>query len=592
MKRSYVKVFIGFITALILGHGITMAQGNSVSFKASELQKIAEDYTGSTQNWPLVISLADHDTEENVFSITPSQVQELQNFSQIHASIAAQKERIGTLISDGATVFAAEEYQEVQKLMSAYTKAINDGNIEQAFSLGRNLPSAVDSMESALNENRVVDVQAELSQKKGQVDKRLGLLGSWTDAMQGDLFEQSDGIRTFSESYALLSFVDGSDIQVEPNTMAVIRKSRIDRLNNSTDTEITLEDGGLLAKLSASGKEQSRYILNAGSSVSELQTQNFYAETEESGLVKLTNYDGQAIVNSNNVTVTIRQNEGTVVERGKSPMEPVKLLPSPEITWATSDSVVSDQAVVFSFIPIDGAVSYRIQHSTDSKFEDNVNEVRTTDTSLAFNTLPMGITYVRVQAVDNLGLRGPFSETIRIIRSIDKVPPPIFIDNLNNDLLFAVNGQLDVEGATEPEARLTLNNERISVQSTGRFSYQSQINDKEKTFDLTATDPSGNTTQRSLRVVNLTKEGVFDIRVKSASGSDLSSIRSGSTTFSGNLYPGIEVVFSNNTSERSVKTDFNGNWAVTLSLEPGDLEISFKDSRTGEIYFSNSYSVQ
>ncbi|WP_103665819.1 hypothetical protein [Gracilimonas amylolytica] len=592
MKRSYVKVFIGFITALILGHGITMAQGNSLSFKASELQKIAEDYTGSTQNWPLVISLADHDTEENVFSITPSQVQELQNFSQIHASIAAQKERIGTLIADGATVFAAEEYQEVQKLMSAYTKAINDGNIEQAFSLGRNLPSAVDSMESALNENRVVDVQAQLSQKKGQVDKRLGLLGSWTDAMRGDLFEQSDGIRTFSESYALLSFVDGSDIQVEPNTMAVIRKSRIDRLNNSTDTEITLEDGGLLAKLSASGKEQSRYILNAGSSVSELQTQNFYAETEESGLVKLTNYDGQAIVNSNNVTVTIRQNEGTVVERGKSPMEPVKLLPSPEITWATSDSVVSDQAVVISFIPIDGAVSYRIQHSTDSKFEDNVNEVRMTDTSLAFNTLPMGITYVRVQAIDHLGLRGPFSETIRIIRSIDKVPPPIFIDNLNNDLLFAVNGQLDVEGATEPEARLTLNNERISVQSTGRFSYQTQINDKEKTFDLKATDPSGNTTQRSLRVVNMTKERVFDIRVRSASGSDLTPIRSGSTTFSGNLYPGIEVVLSNNTSERSVKTDFNGNWAVTLTLETGDLEISFKDSRTGEIYFSNSYSVQ
>ncbi|MDZ7806598.1 MAG: hypothetical protein U5K71_05745 [Gracilimonas sp.] len=282
MKLSYTKVFTGFITAILIGTGFAVAQGNSVSFKANDLQKIAEEYTGSTVNWPLVVTLASHDTDANVFSMTPSQIQELQNFSQIYAATTAQKERIGELISNGATVFASNEYQNVQQLLNEYNKAVNDGDIEQAFSIGRSIPPAVDDMETALNANRVVDVQAQLSQKKGRVDKRTGLLGSWADAMRGDLFAQSDGIRTFTESYAQLSFVDGSDIQVEPNTVAVIRKSRIDQLNNATDTEITLEDGGLLAKLSAAGKDQGRYVLNAGSSVSELQTQNFYAETEES----------------------------------------------------------------------------------------------------------------------------------------------------------------------------------------------------------------------------------------------------------------------------------------------------------------------
>jgi hypothetical protein len=592
MKLRYIKVITGFIAAMVIGNGFAIAQGNSVSFKANELQKIAEEYTGSTVNWPLVVSLASHDTDANVFSITPSQIQELQNFSQIHATISAQKERIGVLITNGATVFASEQYQNVQQLLSEYNKAVNDGDVEQAFSTGRSIPAAVDDMEIALKENRVVDVQAQLSQKRGRVDKRTGLLGSWVDAMRGDLFAQSDGIRTFSESYAQLSFVDGSDIQVEPNTVAVIRKSRIDQLNNATDTEITLEDGGLLAKLSAAGKDKSKYVLNAGSSVSELQTQNFYAETEESGLVKLTNYDGQAIVNSNNVTVTIRQNEGTVVERGKAPLNPVKLLPSPEIAWSTTDSVVSDLPVVFAFRAIPGAQSYRLQYGSDPSFTDDITEINTTNTSIPFDNLPMGMTYVRVQAIDDLGLRGPFSKTARIIRTEDKVPPPIFIDEMSNELLFAVNNTIIINGATEPEARFMINGNRIPVQATGRFSYQTKVNGDETSLQLSSTDPSGNTTRKSIRVVNLTEERVFNFKLRSASGNNLSSIRSGSTTFSGNLYPGLQVILRNNTSTRSVKTDFNGNWAVTLSLDPGDLEIEFKNAVTGESYFSNSYSVE
>lgn len=592
MKLRYIKVFIGFIIAIFIGSGFAIAQGNSVSFKANELQKIAEEYTGSTVNWPLVVSLATHDTNANVFSMSPSQIQELQNFSQIHAATSSQKERIGELITNGATVFASEQYQNAQQLLSEYNEAVNNGDVERAFSIGRSIPTAVDEMETALNENRVVDVQAQLSQKKGRVDKRTGLLGSWADAMRGDLFAQSDGIRTFSESYAQLSFVDGSDIQVEPNTVAVIRKSRIDQLNNTTDTEITLEDGGLLAKLSAAGKEQSRYVLNAGSSVSELQTQNFYAETEESGLVKLTNYDGQAIVNSNNVTVTIRQNEGTLIERGKAPLDPVKLLPSPELAWASTDSIVSDLPVVFAYRAIQGAQSYRIQFGTDPNFTDDVTEVSTTNTSIAFDNLPMGMTYVRVQAIDNFGLRGPFSNTTRIIRTEDKVPPPIFIDDINNDQLFAVNNNITVNGATEPEARFTINGDLIPVQATGRFSYKTDISGNEKTLQLSSTDPSGNTTRKTLKVANLTEDRVFNFKVRSASGSDLSSIGAGSATFSGTLYPGIQVTITNNASSRAIKTDFNGNWAITLILETGDLTFEFKDAITGESYFSKSYSVE
>lgn len=589
-----VKFQIGYLflaTALTIPN-IAFAQESPIIFQAQELQNIALKYTGSTVHWPLVVNLATHNTEDNSFTITPSQLQELQNFAQVATQVVNQKERISELISSGATVFAPDQYSEVQQLLSEYTKAVNDGEIEKAFDFGNRIKPAVDLMETTLFENRVVDVQAQLADKTGKVDRRKGLLGSWIDAMKGDLFAQSDGIRTFIESYAMLSFVDGSNIQVEPNTIAVIRKSRIDRLNDAADTEITLEDGGLLAKLSAAGKNKSKYTLNAGSSVSELRTQNFYAETDTSDLVKLTNYDGQAIVNSNDVSITIRENEGTIVERGKAPMQPVKLLPSPTITWASTDTVVNNQTIVFSFDEIEGAANYRIQYDSSPNFTENVVDVETNETSLALDNLPMGMTYLRVQAIDNLGLRGPFSKTARIIRTIDDVPPPIFIDDMNGEVLLTGTGSLQMTGATEPEARLVIEGNSVRVQSTGRFSYTISNIESTKDITLTATDRAGNKGSKNIRVIRLTEEKLYNFRLRSASNSTLSAIKSGSTTFSGNLYPGIEIVLTNENQKERIRTDFNGNWGITLNLVPGQLTIEFKHANSGTLYSSKSYTVE
>ena len=123
----------------------------------------------------------------------------------------------------------------------------------------------------------MIEVQAKLDQKKGNVDKKVGLLGSWEQAEIGELFKESDGLKTGTDSYATLSFADGTNLIVDPNTTAVIRKSRVDRLSETSNAEINLEEGGLLAKLSSLAASNSTYILNAGNSQTTLKTTNFYA---------------------------------------------------------------------------------------------------------------------------------------------------------------------------------------------------------------------------------------------------------------------------------------------------------------------------
>ena len=301
MKKIFALLLFLIVTVT------NLAAQNNLSFSASDLQEMAQRYSGNSLNWPILVRLANHDVSSNTFVLTQADVTQLQNFSSISLSYEEQQDRIKQLIGEGAIIFAKNELTDTNKAFSDYLEAVKEGDIEVASSIGSSLESMVDNLESTLTNNRLVNVQAQLSKKSGNVDKRIGLLASWQDAFEGDLFQESDGIKTAQESYATLSFTDGSNITVNPITTAVIRKSRIDRLDESADTEITLVEGGLLSKLSAAGREKSNYILNAGASTTELKTQNFYAENEAGDNVKLTNYDGVANVSVNDITITINK---------------------------------------------------------------------------------------------------------------------------------------------------------------------------------------------------------------------------------------------------------------------------------------------
>ena len=580
------------ILLLLITETSVFAQSEAVSFPAKDLQLVSQRYTGSSVNWPLVVELATHNVNDNFFTLEPSDILQLQNFADYSTLVSEQKLRVSELIKTGATLFAFEQYTRVNETLENFNTAVNAGMLEKAIESAQNLKGEVDQLENTLMNNRIVDIQAQLSRKKGEVDKRKGLLGSWTDAMTGDLFKQSDGIRTFTESYATLSFVDGSDIQVNPNTVAVIRKSRIDKLNDATDTEITLEDGGVLAKLSSAGKNRSTYILNAGPSRSQLKSQNFYAEADGNQIAKLSNYDGEAIVNSNDVTITIQENEGTIVEEGKNPMQPVKLLPRPSLAWSSADTVINQENFIFSYRELDNAVSYRVQYSPSPDFDEQVTEVNTEETAINIKNLPLGMTYVRVQATDQLGLRGAFSKTVRIIRTVDDKPPLIFVDNSRNNVLLATKEEYTINGVTEPEATLTVNGNKAKIFSSGRFTHTVSGVTDEKILELISKDPSGNLTEMSVTVVRLTEDRLYDFYLRQTPALNAKVISPGDIVFSAKAYPGLTVVINNGSQIRTILTDNQGRWGANLSILPGELTISFQDSSTEEVYFTKTFKVE
>ncbi|MEO1022542.1 MAG: hypothetical protein AAFW89_08355 [Bacteroidota bacterium] len=584
---------IGAIVLISLTAQYISAQ-DQVTFSSAELQEISVRYSGSVLNWPVLVKLADHDIPNNTFTLTRSDIVQLQSLSDMSYEVDEQQNRLKELIATGAMVFAREELEAANQVLGVYLNHIRDGELEQALQAGIELKPAVDALDAKLSENRVIAVQAQLSKKEGKVDKRLGLLGSWLQAAVGDMLKEADGIKTYEESYASLTFTDGTKIQVSPETEATIRKSRIDKLDDSSDTEITLVDGGILAKLSAAATEKSTYVLNAGPSQSEIRSMNFYAEADGNDKASLSNYDGETVVSMDDVNVTLRKNEGTIVEEGKAPLPPVKLLPAPKIAWASMDTVLYREDVILSWLPVTDATSYHVQYSTEANFDENVSDVNTTSNSVRIENLAEGRTFARVQAIDRLGLKGPYTKSVRIIRNTDSRSPALFVDETTRSIIFTSDNTAVINGTTEPDAKLTVNGFLVAVQPSGSFTWKVSNITREKSVTLKTTDGSGNSTEKTLRVIRLTEADLYRL---TANGGRITNDtfyinKQQNITVSGNAYPGLEVFVNNNGDEKRIKTDSQGRWGFTSRMKEGNVSIIFKDAFTGTSYLTKVYTVQ
>ena len=268
------------------------------------------------------------------------------------------------------------------------------------------------------------------------------------------------------------------------------------------------------------------------------------------------------------------------------------MLPAPNFIWATSDTTIYTQQIIFPFEYVDEASSYIVERSTSTNFDEAFEEINISSNTALLSYLPIGNTYVRVRSVDRLGLKGPYSETIQIIRNVDNQPPPTFIDNLNGNILFTQTNTAILTGVTQPNATLLINNKSIEVDNSGGFSFLLENLNADQMVSVVATDKSGNNTVRGIRVVQISEEILFNFALSGATGRNPIKIDSPTVTLSSRAYPGLEVIINNADIERRVQTDSIGRWGITMSIKEGELSISFRDIQTGEIYLSKSFTVE
>ena len=592
-RYSVLRFLKSALLIILLYELPVFAQKAEMRFSAASLYATAVKLTGDSTCWPIIVLLSERDTAANGFILNARSQIQIKDFKLLHKSVKQARLNLSQHIKSGAKVFTSNELDSAAAFIKKYDAEIMDGNISGAQRLGRKFTDIVGAIGKLIAERRTEAIDAKLAQKTGNVDKRKGLLGSWQSAFINDLFASYDGIRTGEASLAQLFFTDGVDVTVDPNTTVVIRESHMDKLDQTVKRDLALMNGSILTKLSAKAKETNKFAFHAGTSESIVKSGKFWASTIQDKKTKLSNYDGTIDLTASKVKIKLRQNQGTVVEKGKAPLPPINLLGAPQLTWGRLDTVIYSEKLMLQWTTINNAMSYQVEVCPSRNFDHDIRRISVKAPLYQLAGIPLASVYVRIIAVDSYGLRGVDSPTYRIMHVKDTTPPPIQINGWDMDRKYTANDTVTIKGKTKAEATLTANDEKQMVQSDGSFSFMTAIGRPETHVKIISTDKSGNSSIRTLSIVSMDKEKIFNIHWGGRATETTVYSPGESVEAHGNAYPGVKVTASLGDQRMSVQTNSQGDWAISIKAIKGEtLRIIFDSIYDGKTIGTKTWKVE
>jgi uncharacterized protein YfaP (DUF2135 family) len=135
-------------------------------------------------------------------------------------------------------------------------------------------------------------------------------------------------------------------------------------------------------------------------------------------------------------------------------------------------------------------------------FNGNVQEsLADSDGQFSFNVvLENGTNIFAATATDQTGNQSQKSDDYQI--TFDKKPPELEITSPGDGSGFfgSTQRQLTIQGKTEVDAQVTINDRIISVDEEGVFQYTTTLNEGSNSFNIKSGDKAGNTIEKSISV--------------------------------------------------------------------------------------------
>lgn len=590
MKLNRIVFFICLQVSPIMVSG----QIKDIVFQASQLNKMSFELTGDSSAWAVVVSVAERKIETNSFLLNKDAQSKISIFKKSNLRVKDAKKNLAEMIKTGAKVFAEPELNSTQNSIRDYDNFVLNGKLEDAVKSETFVATETSKLVKAVGKNKQESVNAKLSEKTGLVDKRKGLLGSWNPSIVGDLFSETDGLRTGKESVAKLTFLDGSDVIVDQNTTAIIRSTNLDKLTMMVKTDISLVSGSLLTKLSSASSEGKNFTLRAGSTESEIQSNKFWASNNTNNTVKVSNFDGSVSVKANQSTITLKRNQGSIIEKNKAPLPPIDLLPAPTlINWSRNDSAFYSADLSVLWKSVANAKEYEVETSLSQDFDRDVNKITTNLTQLKLKNLTVGVSYLRLHAVDKLGLRGNDSPVYRLIRNKDTQPPAIFIEGWEADIIYTAAKSITLKGITEQDAVFTIDNKSVPLDINGNFKTTVQVENVKKVITVRSTDKAGNIQKRELSIVPMDKYLLGKFSINGTVAANTISVSGENLNVTGVAYPGMRITFKQDSNSESVLTSVQGNWAINFPVKKGNPLQIIMESLTDKLtVFDQTYQIK
>lgn len=275
----------------------------------------------------------------------------------------------------------------------------NPGVNPTAIPLGKKILMPVSAMRADLASPTVVSVRGVASVNGGKL-------------AEGQRLNERDTLSTGGDGFVTIKLADGSTLTVQSKSAVEIERARLLGNTKVGESVVRLASGRLETSV-AKQNAAARYEVRTPTSNMGVRGTIFRAGSDPVSKKSLSEVvEGAVGVSEPSVAPTagvgINAGFGTFIESGKPPSPPIQLLPAPVVPEMPDTKLRAD--VDIAFAPVVGATGYRTQVATDEKFLSPVAEVVSQLPLAKLTGLPDGGLFVRVRAIDAVGLEGITAE--------------------------------------------------------------------------------------------------------------------------------------------------------------------------------------
>lgn len=231
------------------------------------------------------------------------------------------------------------------------------------------------------------------------------------------LLNIGDTITTLENGSALIQFADGSTLLIQPNSKVKFNTLSSYGQTGMVDTQLRLQQGRVETKVTPLRDPASRYEITTPAAVAAVRGTEFrvaYKATQESMGSEV--IEGAVNVAAEDESQNIEKGYGTITEKGKPPLQPVRLLEKPALYIDTD--TIRHLPFPVSWEPLYGAIQYRIQLSPQDKPETLAYEFTHSKAQMELDEVEDGDYIIKVRAIDKLGLEG-FNATRKLSINTD-----------------------------------------------------------------------------------------------------------------------------------------------------------------------------
>lgn len=465
----------------------------------SSLRATAQKYLDDPDLWPVILRLNGFDDITQL-----SKGQELRlPASQLKTAISALETSLSVIQNAneaGAHLFAPALIGGAIKLRDQALAEKNNGTYATSISLSARAIDQAESARSSSKDKRDIEAEARLSDRQGWVEGQKSEENSWSERTLNAILNEQEKLRTLSSSSAQVIFRDASRLRLNPNSQAVIQRMRADPLKRRDEAKISLVEGDFYALLATQSSRNSLEV-NLPNADATIDSGSFWVSQDSDG-AKFSNYDNKPVsIEAAGKTLVLGRNEGAVVRAGEAPNAKVAVHGRIALDYPLDNAIVFNKQIELGWEAATGDEKYWLEIAHDSGFHRMADSLWGLEENHVGNVqLAPGTYYWRIAAIDGFGLPGQMSTVRRFEVRTDVAPPFLQIRTPITDAVIR-NASITISGETEAGAIVLVEDAMAQVDQNGRFHYTFDAAEGAYDVSVTARDPAGNETLRTVTFV-------------------------------------------------------------------------------------------